>query len=217
MYIDKHYPFEIVKMDYSLTGFDDFLDFATLSIHYNQIYSGFVEELNNLLKDEPSLQPLSLDEILFNEHLLNDAKKNKIITAGSGVYNHQIVFNSISPKNKTLISNSLNDAIIKKYQTLTCFYQELKDECMKMDYGFVFLVCDQNGDVFIKSILGNNTTVKENLCPILGIDMFEHAYFLKYKNNKKAYVEGCIKYINFDFVNHEYEECLKAIKKLKRS
>ena len=65
--------------------------------------------------------------------------------------------------------------------------------------------------VAIEQVLGNKTTVKANLCPIFGIDMFEHAYYLKYKNDKKTYVEQWLKYICFEYANNEYEECLKAI------
>ena len=79
MYIDKHYPFEMIPLKYPLTSFSDFLDFQTLSIHYNQIYKGYIDELNKNLQDLKNLQTLSLDEILFNENFIPTTKRTKTI------------------------------------------------------------------------------------------------------------------------------------------
>lgn len=216
MYIDKHYPFSMVPLKYSLTSFEDFLDYQTLSIHYNQIYKEYLEKLNNLLKDEATLQTLSLDEILFNESILPKEKKEGIINNASGVYNHQIIFSSITPNPVVTPSTKLKTAIEKKYHTMHEFYQKFKEACLSIgNCGFVFLVCDKDGNLSIAKIKGNKTTVPSNLCPILGIDMFEHAYYLKYKHDIKKYVDTFMKYICYDYVNSEYDECLKAIEELK--
>lgn len=212
MYIDKHYPFEMIPLNYSLTSFEDFLDFQTLSIHYNQIYKEYLENLNQLLATEPTLQNLSLDEILFNESILPTSKKGEIIKNASGVYNHQIIFQSMTPNPIVMVSTNLKNAIEKKYHSMHEFYQKFKDACMSIgNCGFVFLVCDQSGNISIVKKKGNTTTVPDNLCPILGIDLFEHAYYLKYRHNIKAYVENWMKYICFEYANQEYDACLKAI------
>lgn len=212
MYIDKHYPFEMIPLNYSLTSFEDFLDFQTLSIHYNQIYKEYVENLNQLLSNETALQGLSLDEILFNESILPIHKKDEIIKNASGAYNHQIIFQSMTPNPIVMVSTNLKHAIEKKYHSMHEFYQKFKDACMSIgNCGFVFLVCDKAGNISIVKKKGNITTVPDNLCPILGIDLFEHAYYLKYHHNIKAYVDNWMKYICFEYANHEYEECLKAI------
>lgn len=70
MSLTNHYPFATIPLNYNLTSFEDFLDFQTLSIHYNQIYKEFVDDLNFILSTEISLQKLTLDEILFNEKIL---------------------------------------------------------------------------------------------------------------------------------------------------
>lgn len=214
MYIDRHYPFEMVGLDYSLTSFEPFLDFKTLSIHYNQIYSGYVESLNKYLKDLPTLQNLCLDEILFNESLIPLNVREKVINNASGAYNHQIIFKSMTPNPIVQMSSVLKKKLEDKYKSLNNFFNEFKNACYNLSgCGFVFLVCDQKGDLFIESVKGNITTVKKNLCPILGIDLFEHAYFLKYNANKKDYINEWIKYINYDYVNKEYNECINIIKK----
>ena len=215
MYIDKHYPFEMVKLDYSLTSFEPFLDFKTMSIHYNQIYKNYVEKLNNALTELDTLHSLCLDELLFNDMLIPVNKRSEIVNNASGAYNHQIIFQSITPNPVVQISSSLKSAIEKKYKTLNEFFIELKKACLNLSgCGFVFLVCNELGDVFNESIKGNTTTVKKNLCPIIGIDLFEHAYFLKYGIDKETYVKEWFKYINFEYANNEYEECLKSIKLL---
>ncbi|MEI3505401.1 MAG: hypothetical protein V8Q77_03940 [Bacilli bacterium] len=79
MSLTNHYPFATIPLNYNLTSFEDFLDFQTLSIHYNQIYKEFVDDLNFILSTEISLQKLTLDEILFNEKILSPFRKNDII------------------------------------------------------------------------------------------------------------------------------------------
>lgn len=212
MYIDKHYPFEMITLKYPLSGFENFLDFQTLSIHYNQLYKGYLDNLNKYLEKLPNLQKLSLDEILFNENLIPKKYQEKVMNAASGVYNHQEYFNSITPNPTVMISSNLKKAIEKKYGSLNNFYQEFKKAALELPgCGFVYLACDKKGDVLITSVTGNKTTVPLNLCPLITLDMFEHAYYLKYKNNKKDYIDNFLKYICYDFVNKEYEECLKAI------
>lgn len=212
MYLDQHYPFEMVPLNYPLTGFDDFLDFQTMSIHYNQIYKEYIDDLNHLLENEKNLQNLTLDEILFNPTYLPASKRENIIHAANGVYNHQVIFQSMNPNPVMMVSVELKNAIEKKYHSMREFYQEFKKACLSLgSCGFVFLVCDEHGDVHIEKILGSATTVPLNLCPILGIDLYEHAYYLNYKHNIKAYVEQWMKYICFDYANQEYDFCLKAI------
>lgn len=212
MYIDKHYPFEMITLKYPLSGFEDFLDFQTLSIHYNQIYKGYIENLNKYLDKVPSLKELTLDEILFNETIIPVEYREKIINSASGVYNHQEYFNSITPNPIVLISSKLKNAIEKRYTSLNNFYKEFKSAALNLSgCGFVYLACNKKGDVFITSVKGNKTTVPMNLCPIITLDMFEHAYFLKYKNDKASYIDNFLKYICFDYANKNYEDCLKAI------
>ena len=158
------------------------------------------------------MQKLTLDEILFNEKILSPFRKNDIIKYAGGVYNHQIVFRSITPNPIVSICPELKKAIENKYKTMRDFYLEFKKACLAMTTcGYVFLVCDEKCQVSIKTVYGNDTTVPNNLCPILGIDMFEHAYYLKYKHNVKEYVENWFKYICFEYANNQYKECLKIV------
>lgn len=212
MNIDKHYPFEVVPLNYSLTCFDDFLDFQSLSIHYNQIYTNYVNKLNNLIKNYPTLTTISLDEILFNPSLIPLSIREDVINNASGAYNHQIIFSSSTPNNKVMPSKELNQALISSFGSIDNFYKVFKEKALNLNSpGFVFLVCDETGNLKIEKVKCNTTTVIYNLCPILGLDMYEHAYFLKYKTNKEEYIDKFLKYINFDFVNSEYKQCLDAI------
>lgn len=212
MYIDKHYPFEMITLKYHLSEFDNFIDFQTMSIHYNQIYKGYLDNLNKYLEQLPSLQKLTLDELLFNENLIPQEYREKIINAASGVYNHQEYFNCITPNPNVLISTKLKQAILNKYNSINNFYLEFKKAALDLSgCGYVFLACEPNGNVLITTVKSNKTTVAKNLCPLITLDLFEHAYYLKYKNNKKEYIDNFLKYICFDYVNNAYDECLKAI------
>ena len=134
MSLTNHYPFATIPLNYNLTSFEDFLDFQTLSIHYNQIYKEFVDDLNFILSTEISLQKLTLDEILFNEKILSPFRRNDIIKYAGGVYNHQIVFRSITPNPIVSICPELKKAIENKYKTMRDFYLEFKKANLKTQF-----------------------------------------------------------------------------------
>ena len=212
MYIDKHYPFEMMPLKYKLTDFDDYLDFNTLSIHYNHIYKNAIDDLNNLLKDMPALQDISLDEILFNQSFTPISKRTKIERLAGSVYNHQIIFNSVTPTPSNLVNGKLKEAIEKKYKSVDNFKKEFKTIANDLyGAGFVFLVCNNKGDVFIYPTSNNSTTVPFDFYPIIGIDMWEHAYFLKYRCLKDTYITSWLNHINWNYASTEYSDCLKAI------
>lgn len=211
MYKDDHYPFQMIKLPYEFSDLIPFLSFENLKNHYLLYYQGYLNRLNNILANYPDYQNLTLDELLFNSNLFPKEIANKINFNAGGVHNHQLFFESICKSSK-LKNGTLKDAIIKSFGSIPTFYEQFKEKANSLvGSGYLFLVCDSHGELSLFVTANQDTPVPFNLCPILAIDLWEHAYYLDYLNNRESYVENFLSHINYDYVENQYLECLKYI------
>lgn len=213
MYKNDHYPFQMIKLPYEFSELTPFLSFENIKNHYLLYYQGYLNRLNSLLAGNKDYQNLTLDELLFNSNLFpKDIAKEINFNAG-GVHNHQLFFESMSPKSK-LKNGPLKDALIKNFGSIDAFYEQFKTKAKQIiGSGYLFLVCDEHGELSLFPCINQDTPVPFNLCPILAIDLWEHAYYLDYLNNKEAYIDNFLSYIDFDYVEKQLTECLKFIEK----
>lgn len=211
IYINSHYPFEKINLDYSLRDLSLLISEDTLINHYNNYYLKYLNNLNNKLSTLTNLQNLSLDELLFNPNLIpNEAVKDILYNAG-GVYNHQIYFESLSP-NSNLKENSIKQKLESTYGSIENFNETfIKTANNFKSCGYIFLVCNEHNELSLLPINSQDTTVPFNLCPLMCIDLFEHAYIFDYNNRREDYIKNFIKFINWDKVNEKYVECLKYL------
>lgn len=212
MYINSHYPFENIKLDYSFSDLVPSFSYETLFAHYNNYYLKYLENLNNSLENYSNIHNLSLDEILFNSNLLPENISKDISFFAGGVYNHQIYFESMGKKNSPLSNCPLKEKLTLTFGSLENFLTEFK----KMSLGFkgsgyVYLVCNEHNELSIFSVINQDTTVPFNLCPLMCIDLWEHAYINDFGTDKEKYIDTFISLINWDMVSKKYNECLKYL------
>ena len=155
---------------------------------------------------------MSLDEILFNSNLLPENISKDISFFAGGVYNHQIYFESMGKKNSPLSNCPLKEKLTLTFGSLENFLTEFK----KMSLGFkgsgyVYLVCNEHNELSIFSVINQDTTVPFNLCPLMCIDLCEHAYINDFGTDKEKYIDTFISLINWDMVSKKYNECLKYL------
>lgn len=213
MYIDYHYPFPVLALPYSLDSINCFIEKSNLCIHYQKIYQKYVENLNLIIAKYPYLKSWNIEELIFYQNELPKIDRNDIVKNAGGVYNHQIYFSSISPV-KTLPSPALQAAINQSFTNIDVFLQSFYKACNEFSgFGFVFVCTDGYGKIIIVPTSLYDTTITLNLYPLIGIDLFEHAYYPKYVNNKKEYISNFIKFINWNYASDEFEKCLTNAKK----
>ncbi len=211
MYKNDHYPFQMIKLPYEFFELSPFLSSENLKNHYLLYYQGYLNRLNNLLATNKDYQNLTLDELLFNSNLFPKEIAEEINYNAGGVHNHQLFFESMTSKSK-LKNGPLKEAIIKNFGSVEDFNLQFKKKAKELiGSGYLFLVCDEHGELSLFPCKNQDTPVPFNLCPILAIDLWEHAYYLDYLNNKDSYVENFLSYINFDYVESQFVECLKYI------
>ena len=211
MYINSHYPFESIKLQYSFSDLVPKLSYETLFNHYNNYYLRYLNKLNNLIKDYPAIQNYSLDELLFNINILPKEVQNEIIYNAGGVYNHQVFFESMG------IDNNFNDTNLKRklinsFGSIENFLLDFKSKASNFKgSGYLFLVCNEQNELLLFTTVNQDSTVPFNLCPLMCIDLWEHAYINDFGFDKDKYIDTFITLINWDIVSRKYDECLKYL------
>lgn len=212
MYIDSHYPFQMLPLKYEFGDLSPVLSYETLCNHYTKHYQNYLNKLNNVLAKYPNYQTFSLDELLFNSNVLPSEVAKDITYNAGGVYNHQIYFESMTPSSKGLIDCRLKDAIIQSFKSVDNFFEEFKKISNSfIGSGYVFLVCNEHNILSLFPVINQDTTVPFNLCPLMCIDLWEHSYYLDYLSDRANYIDNWTKLINWEKVNEKYLECLKFI------
>lgn len=196
---DKMY--KKIKLNYD--SLEPVIDLQTLDLHYNKHYQKYLDNLNSLVGNYSG----SVIDIIKNIDTFPLNKRGEILYNAGGVYNHELYFKSMN--NKPFTTNELVKALILKYGSLEKFQEEFIKVANKMvGSGYTFLVLKDNGfDIINMPNYENPYTY--DMIPLLALDLWEHAYYLKYYNNRNLYINNFFSIINFDNANEIYEKEIK--------
>lgn len=191
-------PFECKELNYSYDALEPYVDKETMMLHYNKYYKNYVDKLNDTIKKYPKLYSCSLTDLLSNLDCLPDSASQIIKNNGGGVYNHEFFF-SIMTNRKTYPSEELKKAIDRDFGSFDEFKMEFKKASLDIfGSGWVWLVSDNKGNLSIIKTSNQDTPITLNLIPVIGIDLWEHAYYLRYQNNRGNYIDNWFNVVNWD-------------------
>jgi len=175
-------------------------------IHHSKHYKNYLNKLNDTVKKYPSLYTFSLTELLTNLECIPDSASQIIKNNGGGVYNHEFFF-SIMTNKKTSPSGKLKKAIDRDFGSFEKFKKEFKETSLDIfGSGWAWLVSDKNGNLSIIKTSNQDTPITLNLTPIIGIDVWEHAYYLRYQNNRGNYIDSWFNVVNWDKALSNYDK-----------
>jgi len=208
---DYHYPFSLVPLPYAYSALEPFIDEKTMQLHHDRHLATYVNNLNATLKDYPALHNCSLEELLFHADLLPPAIATAVINNGGGVYNHNMYFAGFKPANLTnkpnLPMGTLLQAINAQFGSFDNFKKEFKEKALAVfGSGYTWLASDKNGKLSIVNTKNQDTILPMGLTPILLIDIWEHAYYLKHYNMRADYIDDYFNVINFDIAQQNYNK-----------
>jgi Fe-Mn family superoxide dismutase len=194
----------IEKLPYSYSALKQFIDPETMSFHYNKHYKGYVDKLNDALSKK-KYGDLDLEKIIktisrFDKTIRNNA---------GGAFNHALFWNMLTPEPKKL-TGELYKKITKQWGTFTNFKKEFEKIAKeRFGSGWVWLVLTSNNTLKIMSTPNQDNPLMNVIegggFPLLGLDLWEHAYYLKYRNKRDEYITNFWKVVNWDFVTKMYE------------
>lgn len=199
-------------LQYKYKDLEPYIDTETVCIHYTKHLQGYVDKLNKVLEGyEKFTEGKTLEEILYNVEKIPKEIRKDVINQGGGVANHNLYFSILAKNPKKCPSGKLLMEINKKYGDV----EKLKDEISKkainqFGSGYSWLVVDEKGELDVISTSNQDSPLIFKMRPILTIDVWEHAYYLKYKNLRANYVKNIWNVIDWAKVEENYfQECLK--------
>ncbi len=198
----------IEKLPYNYDSVGAFIDSETMKTHYTKHYKTYVEKLNVELEKIKG-PDLELEEIIKKVSKFNKIVKNN----GGGAFNHALFWKMLSPK-KQQIRDPILSKIEKDFGSFEKFKEKFEEEGKtKFGSGWVWLILTKNNKLKITTTSNQDNplmnTEKENGYPLLGLDLWEHAYYLKYKNKRDEYIKNFWKVVNWEFVNDSFNSLLE--------
>jgi Fe-Mn family superoxide dismutase len=191
------------KLPYEYDSLEVFIDSETMKTHYNKHYKGYVEKLNKEL-EKISGKDLDLEQIISDISSFNTIVRNN----GGGAFNHALFWKMMSPK-KQKLDDPIKSKIEKTFGSFEKFKTEFEDSAKsRFGSGWVWLILTDKNRLKIVTTANQDNPLMDNQeergYPLLGLDVWEHAYYLKYKNLRDKYVSNFWKVVNWGFVNDLY-------------
>tara|TARA_R110000803_G_scaffold56969_1_gene114735 strand:- start:23584 stop:25026 length:1443 start_codon:yes stop_codon:yes gene_type:complete len=201
----------IEKLPYSYSALERFIDSETMDIHYNKHYKGYVKKLNNALVKKVN-NGVDLEQIIKGVSRYSETVRNN----AGGAFNHSLFWKMLSPKTQRA-QGEIYKKIISDFGDFSKFKRIFSNESLKnFGSGWTWLVLTNTGKLKVMSTTNQDNplmdVIKNGGYPLLGIDTWEHAYYLKYRNKRDEYVKNFWSVVNWDFVNELYG--LRTKKKL---
>lgn len=193
--------YNVIPLPYPYDSLNPIIDEETVNIHYNKHHKKYAENLNNLTnKNIPINQiPKRIDEFPLKD-------RGQILYNAGGVLNHNLYWQSLN-RNSSLPSGKLLNKIIDDYGSFDKFKNVFINKSKNLvGSGYTFLVTDNNGNLTIMNLPNQETPLSYDLIPLFAIDLWEHAYYLKYQSNRNAYIENIWNKANFDHASNVYEK-----------
>lgn len=199
----RTYPFEPKPLPYAYDSLEPLISADTLYFHHDKHYYTYVENLNKELENYPQFQKMTLEELLRLERGKPD-KYEKVRRNAGGVYNHEMYFDSMLPDGSTA-ENSFCNELNRTFGSEEKFKIAIADMAAEMfGSGYTWLAASDDGRILLQNLKNQENPVMYHLCPLLPVDLWEHAYYLDYQNRRPDYVESWYKLVNWEVVTGRY-------------
>ncbi|GAA0753551.1 superoxide dismutase [Psychroflexus lacisalsi] len=198
--------FELPKLDYAHDALEPHIDKKTMEIHHGKHHAGYTSKLNAAIEGT-DLEGKTIENILINLDLSNTAVRNN----GGGFYNHKLFWKVMSPDGGGKPSGELAKAIDESFGSFDAFKDAFsKAAAGQFGSGWAWLTVHNGGKVEVSSTANQDNPLMPNVAhggtPVLGLDVWEHAYYLNYQNRRPDYIDAFFEVINWEEVSKRYSE-----------
>lgn len=200
--------FTLPELGYAFDALEPKIDARTMEIHHDKHHNAYVTNLNAALEKYPDLQTKTLEELLTGLDALPADIQGAVRNNGGGHFNHSLFWKTLAPVGTTTLSSTLETAIITAFGSVEAFKNEFETAAKtRFGSGWAWLVL--NGDKLeVISTPNQDTPMMEGKVALLGLDVWEHAYYLKYQNLRPDYVSAFWDVVNWDAVEKNYKEAI---------
>jgi len=188
-------------LPYSKSALESFIDPVTMEIHHDKHHQAYVNNLNTLLQPYTELQSMEVNELLSSMEAVPQEIRQGVINNAGGHSNHTFFWNILTPGGAKNPTNKLMEIIENDFGSLEDFQSKFAEVATKrFGSGWAWLVRKSDGAFEVYSTANQDSPIMEGKTPILGLDVWEHAYYLKYQNRRPEYIEAFWSVINWDKV-----------------
>ncbi|MEK4885415.1 MULTISPECIES: superoxide dismutase SodA [Bacillus] len=196
--------FELPKLPYAYDALEPHIDAKTMEIHHTKHHNTYVTKLNDALKGNDELLNKSVEEVISNLDAVPENVRTAVRNNGGGHANHSLFWTILSPNGGGAPSGELADAINQKFGSFEKFKEEFSAAAAnRFGSGWAWLVVN-NGELEVTSTPNQDSPLMEGKTPILGLDVWEHAYYLNYQNRRPDYIQAFWNVVNWDEVAKRY-------------
>ena len=191
------------KLAYAYDALEPFIDAKTMEIHYTKHHQGYVDKLNLALEKHPELQNKTAEELIADLNAIPEDIRAAVRNQGGGHVNHSFFWPLL--KKGTEPKGEVFQAINKKFGSFDKFKEEFKSAATAVfGSGWAWLVVNGKKELEIVKTSNQDNPISQGMDPVLGLDVWEHAYYLKYQNKRPDYVDAFWNVVNWEKVNENY-------------
>ncbi len=198
---------KLPELSYAYTALEPYIDAKTMEIHHSKHHKAYIDKLNAALEGHADLQSKNVEDLLRNLNAVPESIRTAVRNHGGGHFNHSFFWPMLRKESK--FSGNIADAINSRFGGFDKFKDQFSNAAATLfGSGWAWLVWS-NKELQIMATPNQDNPISQGKTPILGIDVWEHAYYLKYQNRRAEYVSAFFNVINWDKVN-EYFKAAKG-------
>ena len=193
------------ELPYAYDALEPFFDEATMKLHHDKHHATYVANLNAAIDKHPELADKSALELVKDLASVPDDIRTAVQNNGGGHVNHSFFWEILAPNAGGEPTGAIGEAIVAKFGDFDAFKETFKTAATgRFGRGWAWLVVDASGELIVTSTANHGNPITEGETPVLGLDVWEHAYYLKYHNVRPDYIAAFFELVNWDKVNELY-------------
>ena len=201
------------ELGYESDALEPYFDARTMEIHHGKHHQAYVNNLNTALDKYPQFYDVKLDKLLRNLPSLPADIRTAVRNNGGGHANHSLFWSLLGKNKGGAPTGRLADVITKSYGSFDEFKKQFATTAVtRFGSGWAWLSLDRFGQPVIHSTANQDSPIIDGYTPILGLDVWEHAYYLKYQNRRPDYVEAFWNVLDWDKANQNYQDAYACLK-----
>ena len=196
---------QLPALPYEFSDLEPHIDARTMEIHHGKHHNAYITNLNAALEGHPELQDKSIEDLLKDLGAIPSDIRGAVQNNGGGHYNHTLFWPSMSADGGGIPSGNLAAAIDSTFNDFESFKAEFSAAAAtRFGSGWAWLSIDTNNSLIVSSTANQDNPISEGLSPILGLDVWEHAYYLNYQNLRPDYISAWWNIVNWDKVSERF-------------
>lgn len=199
--------FKLPSLNYAYDALEPHIDKKTMEIHHTKHHQAYVDNLNKAVEGHEKYQKMNIQELITDLNLLPDEIKTAVRNNGGGHLNHEMFWNTMSPNGGGNPVGQVAKRMEEDFGGFENFKNEFKKAALgRFGSGWAWLIKKEDGKLEITSTPNQDNPISEGKNPLLGIDVWEHAYYLKYQNRRADYVDSWFNVVDWNKVEEKYNK-----------